>query len=109
MRAAPMNSVDSNMQTLAKAAAQPTIAVDARWLFTGIGTYIFNVIRRIQLIEPSLRLQVLTDSQLASRLRPFCDQLSIVNVPIYTLREQLQVPWAARHADLLHVPHYNAP
>jgi glycosyltransferase involved in cell wall biosynthesis len=92
-----------------KAGPQPTIAVDARWLFTGIGTYIFNVVSRIKLIEPSIRLHALTNSQFESRLRPFCDQMSIVNGPIYTLREQFQVPWASRGADLLHVPHYNAP
>ncbi len=104
-----MISVHPNVGISTKVETQPTVAVDARWLFTGIGTYIFNVISRIKLIEPTIRLHAITNSQFETRLRPFCDQISIVNVPIYTLREQLQVPWATRDADLLHVPHYNAP
>lgn len=87
----------------------PLIVFDARWLFTGIGTYTFNVLSRINIIEPSIRLHALTKSEFASRLRPFCERVSILDVPIYTLREQFQVPWAARGANLLHIPHYNAP
>jgi glycosyltransferase involved in cell wall biosynthesis len=93
----------------AKAIGGPTVAFDARWLFTGIGTYIFNVLSRIKRIEPELRLHAITGTQFQSRLRPFCDRMSVVNVPIYTLREQIEVPWAARGDQLLHVPHYNAP
>ena len=43
------------------------------------------------------------------RVGSVSDEVTVVDVPIYTLREQIEIPWAARGADLLHVPHYNAP
>jgi glycosyltransferase involved in cell wall biosynthesis len=35
--------------------------------------------------------------------------VKIVDVPIYTLREQFLIPRAAKTSDLLHVPHFNVP
>jgi glycosyltransferase involved in cell wall biosynthesis len=40
---------------------------------------------------------------------PFCKQIRIVNAPIYSVREQFEIPFASRGTDLLHVPHYNIP
>ena len=86
-----------------------TLVLDARWLFTGIGTYILNLLRHLKGMDASICLRVLTTRQHARTVLPFCDELVVVDVPIYTFREQFEVPWASRHSDLLHVPHYNAP
>ncbi len=86
-----------------------TLAVDARWLVTGIGTYTLNLLRHLKLVDASMRLRALTTSSNARLLHPLCDELAIVDVPIYTIREQIEVPWASRHSHLLHVPHYNFP
>jgi glycosyltransferase involved in cell wall biosynthesis len=45
----------------------------------------------------------------AERLGSLCDELIIVDAPIYTLREQFQISRAAYGFDLLHVPHFNVP
>jgi glycosyltransferase involved in cell wall biosynthesis len=39
----------------------------------------------------------------------WCRNVTVLNVPIYTLQEQLAIPRAAKGCDLLHIPHYNAP
>ncbi len=86
-----------------------SLVVDARWLITGIGTYTFNLLRQIKTVDRSIYLRALTRVQHVDAVRPFCDEVLPIDVPIYTLREQLQVPWAARASSLLHVPHYNFP
>ena len=42
-------------------------------------------------------------------VRQWCSRVTVVNVPIYTMREQWLIPQAAEGCDLLHVPHCNAP
>src|SRR5208337_3792587 len=42
-------------------------------------------------------------------VKQWCPQLTVVNIPIYTAREQWAIPRASKGCDLLHVPHYNAP
>jgi glycosyltransferase involved in cell wall biosynthesis len=90
-------------------AARNTVAVDARWLFTGIGTYTLNLLRHLKELDGGLCIRALTTRANARAVRPFCDEIAIVDAPIYTLREQIGVPWASRHSGLLHVPHYNFP
>lgn len=85
------------------------VVVDARWLETGLGRYTFDLLAGLRRHRDGLVVRVITRGQHVTRLEPYCDKLSIVDVPIYTLREQLRILWAARGADLLHVPHYNAP
>jgi glycosyltransferase involved in cell wall biosynthesis len=85
------------------------VAIDARWLHTGLGTYTYNVISRLRQFKPTWSVKAITNRKSANQLAPLCDQIRILDTPIYTLREQWQVAWAARGADLLHVPHYNVP
>ncbi len=84
------------------------LTVDARLLSTGIGTYTLNILSRLKSCG-EIDLKALTLPQHEVRLQPICDRVEIVNAPIYSIREQIQVPLAARHDKLLHVPHYNAP
>jgi glycosyltransferase involved in cell wall biosynthesis len=83
-------------------------AVDARHLQTGIGAYTLHLIRSLHALRFG-HLHALTKPEHVSELQPYCERISVVDVPIYSMREQVAVPWAARHETLLHVPHYNAP
>lgn len=83
--------------------------MDARCLGSGIGVYATNVLAGLQSLAPPFSTTAITAPQFESRLRPLCDDVITVSAPIYSAREQVQVPWAARSADLLHVTHYNIP
>jgi glycosyltransferase involved in cell wall biosynthesis len=85
------------------------IVIDARILVTGIGTYTSNLIASLKGKADGLTIRALTWAKDAERMRPLCDEVRVVESRIYTIREQFEIPWAARGADLLHVPHYNAP
>jgi len=84
------------------------ITFDARWLSTGLGTYTINVLQNLRSVG-DVHVHGITMSENRSKIAPLCDDCTIVDAPIYSLQEQLRVPWAARKAALLHVPHYNAP
>ena len=86
-----------------------TLAVDARWLSTGIGRYTLNALATIRERRTQIRVEAITSSRHASQIAPLCDEVRIVNAPIYSVREQLVLPFAVQGADLLHIPHYNAP
>jgi glycosyltransferase involved in cell wall biosynthesis len=84
----------------------PHVAIDARWLSTGIGTYTLGFMRELAACGP-IQIRALTMRENVERLS-FVDSVQIVNTPIYTVREQFDVPRAAG-GGLLHVPHYNVP
>ncbi len=84
------------------------LIIDARWLHSGIGRYVMNLLEGLK-NRHGLTIHALVQACDADTLRPLCDTLTVVDLPIYGLREQFSVPWAARGADLLHVPHYNVP
>src|SRR5438552_4454962 len=84
------------------------LVIDARWIRTGIGRYVMNLLEGLQ--PPNgFSVHALARKQDAGSLGPLCDGITVVDSPIYGWREQWSVPWAARGADLLHVPHYNVP
>ena len=85
-----------------------SLCIDARWLYTGIGTYTLNLVRELSK-RSELELHALTFSQHEGALRPYCKSLSVVNAPIYSIGEQFAVARAARPFSVLHAPHYNAP
>jgi glycosyltransferase involved in cell wall biosynthesis len=91
------------------AAARPVLALDARHLHSGIGTYTLNLLRGLAACAGDFELHVITSSAHVETLRPLCRRLTVVDAPIYGLREQWEVARAAAGADLLHVPHYNVP
>ncbi len=84
------------------------LVIDARWLHTGIGRYVMNLLNGSQ-HRNGISVRAIARKKDANRLRGLCDEVTIVDLPIYGWREQLGIPWSARGADLLHVPHYNVP
>jgi glycosyltransferase involved in cell wall biosynthesis len=85
------------------------VTIDARMLSTGIGTYVRNLIGSLKSCGEGLRIRALTLAEDVEWMRSQCHEVSVVDAPIYTIREQFEIPRAAHGADLLHVPHYNVP
>jgi glycosyltransferase involved in cell wall biosynthesis len=85
-----------------------TLALDARWLHTGLGTYTLNLIRELT-ARTDIPLHLLTRPEYRRTLSKFTEDIAVVDAPIYSLAEQFKVAHAARHYNVLHVPHYNAP
>jgi len=85
------------------------VAIDARSFRTGLGTYTFNLLAGLAKTTRNLDVRAIVSKRTAKLFAPFCKSLRFVNAPIYTLREQIQIPIAARGCDVLHVPHYNLP
>lgn len=85
------------------------ISLDGRWLQTGIGRYIEGLLAGVKGKLNGIDLHVLTMPEYSARVADLCDHVSFCDASIYSLQEQLCVPWACRKSDLLHVPHYNAP
>jgi glycosyltransferase involved in cell wall biosynthesis len=86
--------------------ASARVTVDARWLSTGIGTYTLGFMRELKACGP-INLRALTMSTHVNKLS-FADSIERLDVPIYSLREQIDVPRVTGRG-LLHVPHYNIP
>jgi glycosyltransferase involved in cell wall biosynthesis len=85
------------------------VTIDARWLLGGIGTYTRQLLAGLSRLRNSFDVEAITREQHAEFVSNWCERVKIVDVPIYTIQEQLAVPWAAKGCDLLHVPHYNVP
>jgi glycosyltransferase involved in cell wall biosynthesis len=88
-----------------------TITIDARMMhFTGIGTYVRNLLENFGAIEHEFQFKVLcsardfSTSLLGTRFK-FVEASS----PIYSLREQWEIMRLASGSSLLHCPHYNIP
>jgi len=86
-----------------------TLAIDARWLVGGIGTYTRHLLEGLWKHGNGFEVHAITRRGHAEAVRPWCSRVTVVDVPIYTMREQWAMPQAAKGCDLLHVPHYNAP
>jgi len=82
--------------------------IDARCVSTGLGTYTINIIRGLNKCN-DFTLRLLATPQGKPLLERFCADIITVDAPMYSLREQFEVPWAARDCDILHVPHYTVP
>ncbi len=83
------------------------LLLDARWLSTGLGTYTMNLIRELS-EQSDIQAELLTLPRYRDSLSRYKLPVNVMDVPIYSLREQFQIAWAARSFDVLHVPHYNA-
>lgn len=97
------------MHNRARVQTKGGITIDARWLRSGLGTYTYNLVSRFPAHANGCPLTAIVNSLYADEIAPFCEELVISNAAMYTLREQIEIPWAARGAGLLHVLHYNAP
>jgi glycosyltransferase involved in cell wall biosynthesis len=86
-----------------------TVTIDARWLIGGIGTYTENLVFGLAQTAHDFQIRAIVRSTDVHVLRKFCSQVEVVDVPIYTVREQMLVPRAAAGSDLLHIPHFNVP
>lgn len=86
------------------------LTIDARRLGRrGMATYTRNLLAAIRRTDRGIRVTAIVPSERISAAAGLCDETRTVDAPIYTLREQLEIPAAARGCDLLHVPHYNVP
>jgi glycosyltransferase involved in cell wall biosynthesis len=85
------------------------VMIDARWLAGGIGTYTKQLLAGICRSPDGFEVQAITRQRDAKLVAQWCPRLKVVNMPTYSLGEQLAIPWAAKGCDLLHIPHYNAP
>jgi glycosyltransferase involved in cell wall biosynthesis len=85
------------------------LVVDSRCLGTGIGAYSLNLLAGIKSRGTEFRVRAITTKDQRSKVAPYCDEVSVVNAPVYSFREQVLVPKAAAGATVLHALHYNAP
>lgn len=85
-----------------------SLALDARMLSTGIGTYTRNLIEELTQ-HSDIPLHLLTLPRYLETLSKNKCGVSIVDASIYSISEQFQIARAARNFEVLHVPHYNAP
>ena len=88
---------------------QIAISFDARMiLHSGIGTYIVNILQRL---EESNRICLRLfgeEKKILVRLPNWNGKITPFSAPIYSLAEQLHYP-PLKAKEILHVPHYNAP
>ena len=87
-----------------------TIGIDARMIgSSGIGTYLQGLLQGLGAARDTFyfSLHLLGDSEIP----PGPWSVQTATSPIYSLREQWEIPRACRglKANLLHVPHYNMP
>jgi O-antigen biosynthesis alpha-1,2-mannosyltransferase len=87
----------------------PTLVFDARWLRTGIGRYTLSVLKGLQGRLPGIEIACITQPQNKALVAGFCDRIIAASQNIYTLQEQLVLPWIARGASAFYAPHYNIP
>ena len=85
------------------------VAIDARWLVGGIGTYTENLLVGLGQSANGLEFHAIARGADAARVKELCSHVRVLDVPIYTVREQFLIPRAATGCDLLHVPHFNVP
>ena len=85
------------------------IAIDARWLRGGIGTYTEHLLEGFSESSNGFAFEAITRLEHKTIVEQWCDRLRIVDAPIYTLTEQIMLPHVTKEVDLLHVPHYNVP
>lgn len=85
-----------------------TVIFDARHLHSGIGTYILGLLDQLHGKPLPFRLQLIGKRDQLSKRYPRFDIIDC-RLPIYSIGEQWTLPRLARHADLLHVPHFNVP
>jgi len=85
--------------------------IDCRHLFgTGIGTYIQNLVRNYDHIEPDFPLELLAREENIPYINSFSRfRVRGYNDPIYSLAEQFRWITKIKPFKLLHVPHLNAP
>jgi glycosyltransferase involved in cell wall biosynthesis len=85
------------------------VVFDARWLRTGIGRYILTLLGELKPRLSGAALTCITMPAYAKTIAPYCDRVVKLPCDIYTVREQLSLPFIARGASIFCSPHYNVP
>jgi glycosyltransferase involved in cell wall biosynthesis len=87
------------------------VAIDARMLeSSGIGTYLRNLLENLAAIDSEHVFDVIClGKQLLHGLPQDRFRFVPAKSPIYSVSEQWEIARLARHAPVLHSPHYNAP
>ena len=87
------------------------VAFDARMLeASGIGTYIFNLLKNFPETIEDIELTLLGNpDKITAHFGDKFGNIRKTNAPIYSVSEQLCIPFAAKGADILHIPHHNVP
>lgn len=85
------------------------IVIDARWLRTGIGRYTLSLLQGLRPHLKNVQLTCITQPQYVDLVSGLCSRLILCDANIYGLKEQFALPWLARDASALYVPHYNIP
>ncbi|MGC2400217.1 MAG: glycosyltransferase family 1 protein [Acidobacteriaceae bacterium] len=85
------------------------LAIDARWLKTGIGRYTQSLLPGLRGHLPGIRISCIAQSRDASMVSEFVDHVTVCDAGIYGIREQLELPRLSRKAAALYMPHYNIP
>lgn len=83
--------------------------IDARWIKTGIGRYIVSLLEGLNEQLPAVDIACITHPQHVNALSKFCDRLILSKAGIYSIHEQLALPWLARNFAAFYAPHYNVP
>jgi glycosyltransferase involved in cell wall biosynthesis len=89
---------------------EKVIAIDARMLeHSGIGTYLRNLLENFANLENEHVFEVICPRKEALRgLPPAKFRFVAAKSSIYSVSEQWEIARLARHAQVLHSPHYNA-
>ncbi|MBB6146594.1 glycosyltransferase involved in cell wall biosynthesis [Silvibacterium bohemicum] len=83
--------------------------IDARWLRTGIGRYILTLLANLKQHIPDIELIGITLPQNVKTIAPYCDRVVAVDCGIYSIAEQLRLPFVNPGASVFCAPHYNIP
>jgi glycosyltransferase involved in cell wall biosynthesis len=85
------------------------LVIDARWLRTGIGRYTLSLLHGLRPHLENVCVTCITQPQHVDLISGLCHRLILCEANIYGLKEQFALPWLARDASALYVPHYNIP
>ena len=72
------------------------VTMDARWLVGGIGTYTRNLLREFHRQENAFDVRAIARTLDSEAIRKFCSDVTLIDAPIYTVREQFLIPKATR-------------
>jgi glycosyltransferase involved in cell wall biosynthesis len=86
-----------------------TVAIDARWLRTGIGRYTLSLLQGLRGRIDNVTVTCITQPQDTDLVATFCDRVIPCDADIYGVKEQFALPWLAKEATALYSPHYNIP
>jgi len=85
------------------------LCIDVRMAFnSGIGTYVRNLVT--QLKSGPFKLRLIADAEIVQKwpeLKEF--ELILTTAPVYSIEEQIKLPFLIPRCDLFWSPHYNMP